>query len=59
MNTLESDFQKRDKFLSHIWYQKVNLILNKKGALDGITSHTLPTFLKYITSIISLEVCYD
>lgn len=59
MDTLESDFQKKNKSLSLIWYEKVKSILNKKGALNGITLYTLPPFLKYITSIISLEVCRD
>lgn len=56
MNILKHDFEKRDKYLSDIWYRKVKSILIKRGALNGITLHTLPPFLKYVTSIITLEV---
>jgi len=59
MATLEHDFRKQDTYLAKDWYKNVILILTKRGALSGITSNTLPQFLNGITTIISLEVCYN
>lgn len=56
MATLEHDFRKEDTYLSKDWYKKVVLILTKRGAIDGITSHTLPQFLNGVTTVITLEV---
>lgn len=58
MATLEHDFRKQDTYLTKDWYKKVTLILTKKGAIDGVTLNTLPQFLKGVTTIISLEVCF-
>lgn len=58
MATLEHDFRKQDTYLTKDWYKKVLLILTKRGAIDGVTSNALPQFLKGVTTIISLEVCY-
>jgi len=59
MATLEHDFRKQDTYLAKDWYKKVIQILTKRGAVDGIPSNELPQFLKGVTTIISLEVCYN
>lgn len=58
MATLEHDFRKQDTYLVKDWYKKVILILTKRGAIDGVALNALPQFLKGVTTIISLEVCY-
>lgn len=58
MATLEHDFRKQDTYLVKDWYKKVILILTKRGAIDGVAMNALPQFLKGVTTIISLEVCY-
>jgi len=58
MATLEHDFRKQDTYLAKDWYKKVILILTKRGAIDGVALNALPQFLKGVTTIISLEVCY-
>lgn len=58
MATLEHDFRKQDTYLAKDWYKKVILILTKRGAIDGVALKALPQFLKGVTTIISLEVCY-
>lgn len=59
MATLEHDFRKQDTYLTKDWYKKIILILTKRGAIDSITSTTLPLFLNGVTTIISLEVRYN
>jgi len=58
MATLEHDFRKQDTYLAKDWYKKVILILTKRGAIDDVALKALPQFLKGVTTIISLEVCY-